>query len=139
MKFYRILFTVFILLFVCVNLQAGEFRIYTTRKLEAPEMDLLSDLPTNKEIIAGQFELSQNYPNPFNPQTTIKYQIPTANSVELVVLNVLGQKIQTLVRERQMTGNYEVKLNATDLASGVYFYRLKAGGFTQIKKMLLVR
>ena len=85
------------------------------------------------------YALYQNYPNPFNPTTTIKYSIPNTERVTLKIYNILGQEVATLVDEEQKPGVYELKFDAGNLASGVYFYRLKAGGFTAVKKMMLVK
>jgi hypothetical protein len=85
------------------------------------------------------FLLEQNYPNPFNPSTTIRYQLPVASEVKLEVYDVLGKKVATLVSERQAAGYYQYVWNANGLTSGVYFYRLQAGGFVETKKMMLVK
>jgi subtilisin-like proprotein convertase family protein/photosystem II stability/assembly factor-like uncharacterized protein len=85
------------------------------------------------------FNLAQNYPNPFNPSTMISYQLASASNVKLQVYDVLGREVATLVNERQAQGMHNVKFNANALASGVYFYRLQAGDFTQTKKMILVK
>jgi hypothetical protein len=85
------------------------------------------------------FQLFQNYPNPFNPTTTIEYSVPERASVELKVVDVLGRVVTTLLNEEKPAGAYTVRWNADGVASGVYFYRLKAGGFVQTRKMLLVR
>jgi N-acetylneuraminic acid mutarotase len=85
------------------------------------------------------FLLEQNYPNPFNPSTTIRYQLPVASEVKLEVYDVLGKKVATLVSERQAAGYYQYVWNADGLTSGVYFYRLQAGGFVETKKMMLVK
>ena len=91
------------------------------------------------------FALADNFPNPFNPTTTIKYALPQAADVELTVYNVVGQAVRTLVAEYQSAGRYAVEWDATDdsghsLSSGMYFYRLEAGGeFHEVKKMLLLR
>lgn len=85
------------------------------------------------------FRLSQNYPNPFNPSTTIRYELPIASDVRLEIFDVLGKKVATLVSERQAAGEQTVTFNTNALASGVYFYRLKAGSFIETKKMLLVK
>ena len=91
------------------------------------------------------FALANNYPNPFNPTTTIKYALPQAADVELTVYNVLGQPVRTLVAEHQSAGRYVVEWDATNdsghsLSSGMYFYRLEAGGdFLDFKKMLLLK
>jgi len=89
--------------------------------------------------IPKTFSLSQNYPNPFNPATIIHYEIPFTSKVNLVVYNVLGQVVETLVDEEQSAGSYVVKFAARHLASGVYFYRLKAGRYYDMKKMTLIK
>ncbi len=86
-----------------------------------------------------QFTLQQNYPNPFNPETIINYELRITNYVELSVFNMLGQKVRTLVNSKQQAGRYTVTFDATGLASGVYYYRLTAGSFVQIRKMILIR
>jgi hypothetical protein len=99
----------------------------------------------NGEIIPTAFELSQNYPNPFNPTSTIKFAIPKNARVNLSVYNVLGQKVAELVNSVQTAGYHTVQWNATDFASGVYIYRLKADAtdgtstFTASKKMILLK
>lgn len=85
------------------------------------------------------FYLSQNYPNPFNPTTSINYSVPNTNFVTLKVYDILGRKIKTLVEEEKSPGNYEVKFNVNNLASGVYIYTISANGFAQSKKMLLMK
>jgi hypothetical protein len=85
------------------------------------------------------YELEQNYPNPFNPTTTINYQIPMASDVEVTIYNLAGQKIATLVSERQEAGSYTINWNADDFPSGVYLYCLRAGKYVESRKMLLVR
>src|SRR4030095_11540119 len=89
--------------------------------------------------IPKEFSLAQNYPNPFNPTTNIKFSVPKAGNVKLVVFDVLGKEVTTLVNGFQTAGNYVVDFNASTLSSGVYFYRLEAGDFTATKKMLLVK
>jgi hypothetical protein len=89
--------------------------------------------------IPQEFSLWQNYPNPFNPSTHIRYQLAKQGQVQLTVYNMLGQKVATLVNQKQVPGQYAVTFDASGLASGVYIYRLKAGSFEQTKKMLLIR
>lgn len=89
--------------------------------------------------VPTSFELSQNYPNPFNPTTTIYYQIPTASKVSLKVFDLLGKEVAELVNEEKSPGYYTVKFNAAGIASGVYIYKLTAGGFTSTKKLLLLK
>jgi hypothetical protein len=86
-----------------------------------------------------QYALLQNYPNPFNPTTTISYQLPVASQVSLKVYDVLGREVMTLVNGKQEAGVYNLSLNASNLSSGVYFYRLQSGNFVQTKKMMLVK
>ncbi len=85
------------------------------------------------------YELKTNYPNPFNPSTVIGYQLAAAGRVQLDIFNTLGQKVKTLVDQQQKPGKYSVTFNAATLASGVYFYRIKAGNFSQTRKMILLR
>lgn len=85
------------------------------------------------------YNLSQNFPNPFNPSTTIKFQIPKDGFVTLKIYDVLGKEIATLVNEEEASGNYKVDFNASQLSSGIYFYRIQAGEFSQTKKMILLR
>ncbi len=85
------------------------------------------------------YKLGQNYPNPFNPSTRIKYTIPERANVRLIVYNLLGQQVATLVNEDQPVGNYVALFEANSLSTGVYFYRLEAGKFTETRKMLLVK
>jgi len=96
------------------------------------EKDETAGIPTS-------FALHQNYPNPFNPMTTITYDIPVRANVKLVVYNILGQEVATLVNEVQEPGRYNVKFDASGLPSGVYFYKLEAGKYVDVKKMVLVK
>jgi spore coat protein A, manganese oxidase len=85
------------------------------------------------------FELSQNYPNPFNPTTEIRFALPEDSRVQLKLYNTLGQEVLTLLDNDAPAGNHTVNLDATKLASGVYFYRLQAGSYTSMKKMTLLK
>jgi hypothetical protein len=85
------------------------------------------------------FTLFQNYPNPFNPATVIRYAIPARTHVILSLFNALGQNIATLVNGDIDAGNHEIRFDGTNLATGVYFYRIQAGGFVQTRKLLLLR
>jgi hypothetical protein len=98
----------------------------------------LSVGPSSNEVPA-QFSLSQNYPNPFNPNTTIKFELPTSSHVSLTVYDILGREASVLVNEKREAGAYEVKFDGSNLASGVYFYRIQAGSFVQTKRLLLLR
>ncbi len=87
----------------------------------------------------NSYYLSQNFPNPFNPSTKIKYTIPYSGYVTLKVYDLLGKLIATLVSEEKTAGNYEINFHANNLSSGVYFYRIQSGGFSDAKKLLLLR
>jgi hypothetical protein len=89
--------------------------------------------------VPGVYSLAQNYPNPFNPTTNISYAIPAESFVTLKVFDILGQEVATLVNEFQNPGTYMVDFNAADFANGAYFYRLQAGNFTDVKKMVLMK
>jgi hypothetical protein len=85
------------------------------------------------------FALSQNYPNPFNPTTNIKFAIPKSGFVKLTVTDMTGREVATLINEQLNVGSYEYTFNASNLASGVYFYKLTSGDFVSTKKMTLIK
>ena len=85
------------------------------------------------------YNLEQNYPNPFNPITTISYSLPKASNVKLTIYNLLGQEVTTLVNSFNQAGKHSIKFNAANLASGVYFYSIKADGFVSSKKLILLK
>src|SRR5690606_22599016 len=89
--------------------------------------------------IPGKYELSQNYPNPFNPSTSIKFSLPQSEVATLKVYDILGKEVASLVNEKLNSGTYEYQFNASGLTSGVYFYKLEAGSFSEVKKMLLIK
>jgi len=90
-------------------------------------------------VMPLNFSLSQNFPNPFNPTTSIKYSLPEQRFVSLKIFDILGKEVATVVNENKPAGNYEVQFDASNLSSGVYFYQLRAGNFTESKKMLLMK
>ena len=100
---------------------------------------LLTDVKNEFSTLPTTFELSQNYPNPFNPSTVIKYQVPQNTFVNINVYDILGNQIKTLVREEKAAGSYELKFDASNMPSGVYFYSIQAGAFSQTKKMILMK
>lgn len=91
------------------------------------------------DLAPSSFSLLQNYPNPFNPTTAISYQLSSAGNVKLTVYDLLGREVATLVNEKKETGRYSVNFNASNLTSGVYFYKITAGSFTEIKKMTVMK
>jgi len=92
-----------------------------------------------ENFVPKSYEMGQNYPNPFNSTTTIPYTIPQETNVVLKVYDVFGREIATVVNERRSAGTYRVQFDASHLPSGVYFYRLTAGGFSETKKMVLLK
>jgi hypothetical protein len=93
----------------------------------------------SRPALSQTFELHQNYPNPFNPTTTISYELPTAQNVALTVYDILGRAVAVLVNKKQTAGNYSIHFDGQNLASGIYFYRLKTPSFTAVRKMILMR
>jgi hypothetical protein len=85
------------------------------------------------------YALHQNYPNPFNPATTIRFELPSASQVSLRVYNILGQEVVTLVNGEKSAGVYDVRFNAVGLPSGMYVYRLRAGDFVAVRKLLILK
>jgi len=103
----------------------------------------ITKIEDDKNIIF-KFSIAQNYPNPFNPSTTIKYQLPEISFVVIKVFDILGREVATLVNEEKPAGSYEVVFNAAqvsrpEIASGIYFYQLQAGNYSEIKKMILLK
>ena len=100
-------------------------------------------IPTGITLKEGEipkhFTLLQNYPNPFNPSTIIRFELPKSSEVRLSVYDILGREVSVLVNERRDVGVHEVKFDGSDLASGMYFYRLQAGDFVQTRKLLLLK
>ncbi len=94
----------------------------------------LTDLET-----PTSYKLTQNYPNPFNPTTLIGFSVPQASDVSIVIYNSIGEKVEELVNTRKEAGNYFVNWDASQFASGIYFYRMQAGNFVQVKKMMLMK
>lgn len=122
----------------------GQINIQPTGDLPPPPPG--SDISHDKGVNPDEFALGENFPNPFNPSTVIRYQLPVESLVRLEIFNILGSRVMTLIDGVQGAGYRQVEWNASDVASGVYFYRLAAVSisgpgktFTSVKKMLLVR
>ena len=90
-------------------------------------------------IVPTNYTLRQNFPNPFNPNTVIEFNLPKAANVKIEVYNLVGQKIETLLNKSMPAGYHEVEFNPRNLASGIYFYRIEAGEFQDVKKMILLK
>lgn len=100
---------------------------------------LLTATDVEETSIPTKYELNQNYPNPFNPSTVINYQLPEAGNVTLKVYDVLGNEVSTLVNEFKQAGVYNAKFANSNLSSGIYLYRLQAGSFVSVKRMMLIK
>jgi len=100
--------------------------------------DKIVSIKNNPEVISN-FKLYQNYPNPFNPNTEIRYDIGDKNFVTLIVYDILGREIETLVSKEQLSGSYKINFNAKNLTTGIYYYRLQCGNYIESKKMLLLK
>ncbi len=98
-----------------------------------------TEVDDNEVITVSDYQLMQNYPNPFNPSTTIQYYIPYSGYVSLKVYDILGKEVANLINEYQSSGTYSFQFNAGHLSSGVYFYRLTTGNFSEIKQMVLIK
>jgi hypothetical protein len=101
-------------------------------------IDYLTGVAGNQEI-PTVFKLYTSYPNPFNPSTTIKYDIPRSSFVQMTIYDILGREVSRLINQNLSPGRYEIVWDGTNYASGTYFYKLEAGTFTDIKKMILVK
>jgi len=120
------------------NLQSGKYQ-YRLKMIDNDGTFEYSKIIEAEVAVPKHYELSQNYPNPFNPNTVISYSVSTASNVTLMVYNSLGQTIKVLEFGFKNAGNYSINFNASDLPSGIYFYKLEAGQFSQIKKMILLK
>lgn len=96
-------------------------------------------ISNNNNEVPKTYALQQNYPNPFNPVTVIKYSIPQTSAVKLIVYNITGRAVKTLVNLVMNAGNYEVNFDASNIASGVYFYKFEARSFVETRKMMLIK
>ncbi|MBL7128862.1 MAG: T9SS type A sorting domain-containing protein [Ignavibacteria bacterium] len=99
-----------------------------------------NDNSTTNKIIPDNYSLSQNYPNPFNPSTTINYELPKDGTVKLIIYDILGREVSRLVyNEFKAAGRYSVAFDGSNLSSGIYFYKIEVGSFTDIKRMVLIK
>ena len=150
-KFHAVTDSIGVTSYNCVSLTKGGYGMYLAGCILAGKKygevldNYLVDI-TNKDIIPSQFSLSQNYPNPFNPETTIEYTIPAnvkgeTAKVTLKVYDLLGREVATLVDEFKNAGTYSSTFNTlrSSITSGVYFYRLQAGSYSQTKKLILMK
>jgi len=108
-------------------------------KLYFDSYNITTRTTNNNTEVPIKYNLSQNYPNPFNPVTKIDYSIPKNSLVTLKIYDLIGKEVETLVNKEMSPGNYSIDFNASKLSSGVYFYKLTSGNFTQTRKMILVK
>lgn len=127
--------------------QTVEFSLYDVNAIDSQGNSILLDVTglsinvdVKKEVeLPENYSLSQNYPNPFNPSTSISYQIPNEGFVSLKVYDAIGNEIKTLIDEEKMPGSYEIIFDASNLPSGVYYYKMTAGDFVSTKKLMLIK
>src|SRR5690606_249865 len=119
-------------------LNPGEFKVYTTRKLENPEEDILTY--TTHDPMGGYLlhrpTLFPNYPNPFESETRIIYHLPASTPVTLDVFDIIGRKVRTLVDQNQQVGEHQVDFSAGPLRPGIYYVRLRTKNYTSVRKMI---
>jgi len=142
---------VFYLVDLCIFCKINKVKEYFTDTLVLISNSIVNDTlfifaegegilsSVNDENFISSFKLMQNYPNPFNSTTTISYSIPDNQIVELIVYDLLGKEVINLVNEYKQAGYYTVQLNARDLSSGVYIYKLKTGEFILTKQLVLLK
>lgn len=124
---------------VPVNSGAVVYARFGATPIYYDNSNLLTEITPVGSEIPEKYTLNQNYPNPFNPSTSIKFEIPKDGLVKIVVYDILGKEVATLVNDKRTAGSYIVDFNAGGLSSGVYFYKLITNDFTDIKKMTLVK
>ena len=112
---------------------------YRLKQIDFDGSCTYSQIVSIENNVPKKFELCQNYPNPFNPTTTINYSLAKDGWVTLTIYNPLGEQVKTLVSKQQSAGQYQISFDAGNMSSGMYFYQLKTGSFTDLKKMLLLR
>ena len=120
------------------NLQSGKYQ-YRLKMIDNDGTFEYSKIIETEVAVPKNYDMSQNFPNPFNPNTVISYSLPLASNVKLIVYNSLGQTVKVLENGFKNAGTYSVNFNSTDLPSGTYFYKIEAGQFSQIKKMILLK
>jgi hypothetical protein len=104
-----------------------------------PLLEMITAVKNKQNTLPASFSLQQNYPNPFNPSTTIQYSVPKTSLVTIKVYDILGREVTTLVNVQKSPGNYSVQFSAARYASGIYFYRMQSGTFSETKKLLLLK
>lgn len=124
---------------VGISVGNDESEMIANMQLAEQKYNLISAIEPESGLTPSEYTLEQNFPNPFNPETSIRFSIPVREFVSLKIFNSLGQEVVEVISRELEQGSYNYKFNAMGLTSGVYFYSLKAGSFTQTKKMILLR
>lgn len=106
--------------------------------IKVPQNGLIA-IKENDQVLVKNYSLSQNHPNPFNPLTNISYSLPVSGDVTLIIYNILGEEVSRLVNGFRQAGEYQTQWNASNVSSGIYFYRLRAGDYAETKKMVLLK
>lgn len=106
---------------------------------EFSSLELITDVENQDETIPTEFSLKQNFPNPFNPATKINFSIPKSGNVSLKIYDLLGREVAELINTEMQPGNYSYDFNAGQLSSGMYFSKIEAGQFSQMRKMMLLK
>ncbi|MFQ5641987.1 MAG: T9SS type A sorting domain-containing protein, partial [bacterium] len=129
------------------NLPAGDYLLWLTLFVNGDSLTAIAQKVTLSTVTAikeqhgvpATFALQQNYPNPFNPATTIRFSLPRREHVTLTVVDILGREVATLLDEKLSAGEHSLVFHAKGLSSGVYFYRITAGQFMQLRKAILIK
>lgn len=109
--------------------------VFENQGLDTQNLKITPD----QQMISSAFQLYQNFPNPFNPTTTIEFSIPQSGMVTMTIYDVLGREVETILNEYRNTGYHNLRWNATNISSGIYFVRMQSGGFSQVRKLMVVR
>lgn len=131
--------SIFMVRYRVIAVDKYESNSVTSDFVSTPANNLITGNSNSNLIIPNKYSLYQNYPNPFNPETNIKYDLPEDAFVILQVFDLLGREIKTLVNEYKKGGSYTASFNGSELASGIYFYKIKAGNFSQVNKMVMIK
>lgn len=122
-----------------VELQPGEFKLFTTKQFDSPELGIITSNEENNLVTPASFKLYNNYPNPFNPSTQIQFDVAKSGWISLEVFDVLGRKVATIVNGNKTAGSYTVNFDASNLSSGIYLTRFTAGNTVFTQKMTLLK
>lgn len=128
-------FIIFLLIFCLFTISSADVGIGIS---DVGRISSITGIEDENTSPVGYF-LNQNYPNPFNPSTEISFSLAKSSFVTLEVYNSLGQKVAALINDKMNPGSYKVKFNASNLSSGIYYYKIQAGEFHSVKKMLLLQ